>query len=458
MGQINSTFVGYGQQDSHELLQALLDGLHEDLNRIAKKDYIEDPDIGNLTHDEFAAISWEFYLKRNNSIIVDLFQAQLKNRTECQICKHESIKFDPYMYLQLPVPEKQIQIVDIICLAKIESGRNVRPVQMQVKLKKNASIADLKLETAKLIGWSEEAQKDPNFSICFEVWKMNIHKRFPNYETIGQVVKGDVICILELSNACDDFKLMGDFKNENPKDLKCLAVNFCSKRSDRLSFNFAPPLLITVPSTISLQQPQTNLNFQYNLGKLLYRIIVRELARYGSWALFRRVGSDIATPIPPSTLDGQIDPRTAWLDSDSNIWEPIPNLFKLVQKSSWGENVVLYPILDPENSANITESAEEIHSPLLNLSDDQIAPTSNSHPLPPPYSINDPQDKLKNEMISEYIFSEKNSLTMEFEQELAENLFGSNIRFSEGGNPDQLMETNFRVSFIEFLKQACPLG
>ncbi len=34
-------FAGYSQQDSQELLAFLLDGLHEDLNRIRKKPYIE---------------------------------------------------------------------------------------------------------------------------------------------------------------------------------------------------------------------------------------------------------------------------------------------------------------------------------------------------------------------------------------------------------------------------------
>lgn len=34
-------FAGYSQQDSQELLAFLLDGLHEDLNRIHHKPYIE---------------------------------------------------------------------------------------------------------------------------------------------------------------------------------------------------------------------------------------------------------------------------------------------------------------------------------------------------------------------------------------------------------------------------------
>lgn len=41
LGRFAPQFQGYGQQDSQELLAFLLDGLHEDLNRIKRKPYIE---------------------------------------------------------------------------------------------------------------------------------------------------------------------------------------------------------------------------------------------------------------------------------------------------------------------------------------------------------------------------------------------------------------------------------
>lgn len=41
VGRFAPQFSGYQQQDSQELLTFLLDGLHEDLNRIKKKPYIE---------------------------------------------------------------------------------------------------------------------------------------------------------------------------------------------------------------------------------------------------------------------------------------------------------------------------------------------------------------------------------------------------------------------------------
>lgn len=44
VGRFAPQFSGYQQQDSQELLAFLLDGLHEDLNRIHKKPYIEQKD------------------------------------------------------------------------------------------------------------------------------------------------------------------------------------------------------------------------------------------------------------------------------------------------------------------------------------------------------------------------------------------------------------------------------
>ena len=41
VGKFAPQFSGYQQQDSHELLAFLLDGLHEDLNLVLKKPYVD---------------------------------------------------------------------------------------------------------------------------------------------------------------------------------------------------------------------------------------------------------------------------------------------------------------------------------------------------------------------------------------------------------------------------------
>lgn len=82
-------FSGWQQHDSQELIAFLLDGLHEDLNRIKTKPYEEVPDWNGGTEKdelELANLSWEIYKRRNDSVIVDLFQGQLRNRLICPEC------------------------------------------------------------------------------------------------------------------------------------------------------------------------------------------------------------------------------------------------------------------------------------------------------------------------------------------------------------------------------------
>lgn len=84
------SFSGYGQQDSQELLAFLLDGIHEDLNRILKKPVTVAPDWqsggGEKEMVEMARKCWELYRSRNDSVIVDLFQGQYRSTVVCPDC------------------------------------------------------------------------------------------------------------------------------------------------------------------------------------------------------------------------------------------------------------------------------------------------------------------------------------------------------------------------------------
>jgi ubiquitin carboxyl-terminal hydrolase 4/11/15 len=83
-------FSGYQQHDSQELVAFLLDGLHEDLNRILQKPYVEKPDWTGGGAREMCALaraSWDGYLQRNDSVIVDLFQGQYRSTLVCPECE-----------------------------------------------------------------------------------------------------------------------------------------------------------------------------------------------------------------------------------------------------------------------------------------------------------------------------------------------------------------------------------
>ena len=57
VGRFAPSFSGYAQQDSQELLTFLLDGLHEDLNRIKKKPYIEIKDSNGRPDEVYQIVS-----------------------------------------------------------------------------------------------------------------------------------------------------------------------------------------------------------------------------------------------------------------------------------------------------------------------------------------------------------------------------------------------------------------
>ncbi len=91
IGKYAPQFSGYNQNDSQELLAFLLDGLHEDLNRfyilcciiflrVLKKQPVETKQLPDKTDEEMAKIFWGNHLKRDQSIIVDTFQGQLKSK------------------------------------------------------------------------------------------------------------------------------------------------------------------------------------------------------------------------------------------------------------------------------------------------------------------------------------------------------------------------------------------
>ena len=103
-------FLNSEQQDSQEFLLAVLDNLHEDLNRITNKKYMELKEQKEGESDEEASKRWwDYHKSRENSIIVDLFQGQFKSTIKCGMCGNRSISYDSYMNLGLPIPTKDTQ-------------------------------------------------------------------------------------------------------------------------------------------------------------------------------------------------------------------------------------------------------------------------------------------------------------------------------------------------------------
>ena len=119
------------QHDSQEFCQFLMDGLHEDCNRVAKKPYVEELE-GFGMKDELAAIeTWRKHLLRHDSIIVDRCQGMHRSHLTCPSCGRESIKFDVFSTVSLPVvlEEKEGEVNPVLrvedCIEKFLEGEQL---------------------------------------------------------------------------------------------------------------------------------------------------------------------------------------------------------------------------------------------------------------------------------------------------------------------------------------------
>jgi ubiquitin C-terminal hydrolase len=65
LGARVNRFNGFNQQDSAELINFLVDLIHEDLNRVTNKPFVEIGENANRTEIEIAAEYWEKHTARN---------------------------------------------------------------------------------------------------------------------------------------------------------------------------------------------------------------------------------------------------------------------------------------------------------------------------------------------------------------------------------------------------------
>uniref|UniRef100_A0A7N0U984 Ubiquitin carboxyl-terminal hydrolase n=1 Tax=Kalanchoe fedtschenkoi TaxID=63787 RepID=A0A7N0U984_KALFE len=140
LGRFAPQFSGYNQHDSQELLAFLLDGLHEDLNRVKQKPYIDAKDYDGRPDKEVAEECWKNHKARNDSIIVDICQGQYKSTLVCPDCGKISITFDPFMYLSLPLPSIVTRTMTVTVFYSDGSGL---PMPYTVTVTKSGCLSDL---------------------------------------------------------------------------------------------------------------------------------------------------------------------------------------------------------------------------------------------------------------------------------------------------------------------------
>jgi ubiquitin C-terminal hydrolase len=113
LAEFNPEFRGTHQKDSLDLLSCLTNGIHEDLNRIQKKPYVErDLSFGDNPTQEQLQIwgreAWKAHIMRNDSVIVNLFHGMFKSTTTCGVCHGVAATFDPFSDITVPLPLRKM--------------------------------------------------------------------------------------------------------------------------------------------------------------------------------------------------------------------------------------------------------------------------------------------------------------------------------------------------------------
>ncbi len=147
IGKRVTKFSGFGQQDSCELINYVLDLMHEDLNRVVKKPYVELQDSEGRPDEDVSQEHWNAFLARNRSIIVDLMYGQLKSTVRCLTCQRISITFDPFLTLALPIARPFKLSLDFI---PYEVGQQTKSIELQ--LSKDSRVKDMKKRVAEIMG------------------------------------------------------------------------------------------------------------------------------------------------------------------------------------------------------------------------------------------------------------------------------------------------------------------
>ncbi|BAT94878.1 hypothetical protein VIGAN_08152700 [Vigna angularis var. angularis] len=193
-------FSGYNQHDSQELLAFLLDGLHEDLNRVKQKPYIEMKDSDGRPDEEVASECWKNHMARNDSLIVDVCQVgQYKSTLVCPVCEKISITFDPFMYLSLPLPSTVSRTMVVTVFYCDGSGL---PMPYTVTVLKHGSCRDL----CQALGTSCCLKSDEMLLLA-EVYDHRIYRYLDPAESLNSIKDDEHIVAYRIKSGASETKL-----------------------------------------------------------------------------------------------------------------------------------------------------------------------------------------------------------------------------------------------------------
>jgi ubiquitin carboxyl-terminal hydrolase 4/11/15 len=243
IGEFQPRFSGYQQHDSSELLSFLLDGLHEDLNRVLKKPATESVDSKGREDAIVAKESWDRHMMRNQSVIVDKFQGQLKSKVVCPDCKRDSVTFDPFMFLSVPLPQTGTEKQQRVTLVRAAHTK-IPPMVFAVNMPTVCSTRDLLKNLCTMV-----AGLQVDSLVMAEVYTGMLYKTFKNKEPVDRISARDDIYVFEVPQREDVEMTDAATNTDQPKPrLKLLQlVHLTTGTYSSILEKFGLPLVLALP-------------------------------------------------------------------------------------------------------------------------------------------------------------------------------------------------------------------
>ena len=81
-----------------------MEGMHDELNRVVKQPKYQAIECASETLATQAEVWQDYFRRRDDSIITDIFEGQLCSDITCEKCGGKSLTFDTFMDLSIQLP------------------------------------------------------------------------------------------------------------------------------------------------------------------------------------------------------------------------------------------------------------------------------------------------------------------------------------------------------------------
>lgn len=127
---------------------------------------------------------------KNQSFILDVFQALLRSSLTCPRCGKQSVTFDPYLSLSLPIPQRKTCPVRLTYIRSLPHKRHAR---IAVSISVKSHVSDLLDAVASLMNVNKETL------VLTEIYSDGFRRTFRDNQLISVIQSAINLYVFEIS-------------------------------------------------------------------------------------------------------------------------------------------------------------------------------------------------------------------------------------------------------------------